>query len=297
MRAIRILFRSIRDAFKSVLRNFSLSIASITCITITLILVAISLVLSANVNHFTASIEKELTIVVYLNSDVDEVKKNEIESQIKNMASFESLVFKSKDEWKDEMRQSLGELDSILEDMDENPLYDSMLVKVKNVTDLKATTEAIAELDGVESASYGKDSVDQMISAFRVVEKVALIIVIALVLVTAFLISNTIKLTIYSRRNEIEIMRLVGTSNIVIKLPFEFEGLFLGILGSIIPILLSVYAYILTFDFFDGYVFSHMIELVSPDALLLNVSVVLVIIGGLVGMLGSWHAVRKYLKI
>ena len=92
-------------------------------------------------------------------------------------------------------------------------------------------------------------------------------------------------------------MRLVGTSNSAIKLPFEFEGLFLGIIGSIIPILLTVYTYIIAYDYFDGYIFSHMIELVSPQNLLLNVSLVLVIIGGIVGMLGSWHAVRKYLKI
>ena len=297
MKAIRILSRSIRDAFKSVFRNFSLSIASITCIAITLILVALSLILSSNVNQFTKDIENELSIVVYLKSDVDETRRLEIEEDIKNMASYQSLVYKSKEEWKKEMQESLGQLDTILEDMEENPLLDSILVKVKNVNDLKATTNAISELDGIESASYGKDSVDQMISVFKIVERVGLIIVIALILVTSFLISNTIKLTIYSRRNEIEIMRLVGTSNTAIKLPFEFEGLFLGIIGSIIPILLSIYGYIIAYDYFDGYIFSHMIELVQPNQLLLTISIILVVVGGLVGMIGSWHAVRKYLKI
>ena len=297
MKAIRILNRSLRDAFKSVFRNFSLSIASITCIAITLVLVAVSLVLSSNVNQFTKDIENELSIVVYLKSDVDESKRIEIEDEIKSMSSYQSLVFKSKDEWKKEMQESLGELNTILEEMDENPLLDSILVKVKSVNDLKATTKAISELDGVESASYGKDSVDQMIGIFKIVEKAGLVIVVALILVTSFLISNTIKLTIYSRRHEIEIMRLVGTSNIAIKLPFEFEGLFLGIIGSIIPILLSIYGYIIAYDYFDGYIFSHMIELVSPSQLLLPIALTLVVVGGLVGMLGSWHAVRKYLKI
>jgi cell division transport system permease protein len=253
--------------------------------------------MSSNVNHFTQAMENELTIVTYLKSDVDETKKNEIEDKIRSMSSFESLEFKSKDTWKEEIKNSLGELDSIIENMDENPLYDSILVKVKNVSDLKATTNAINEIDGVESATYGKDSVDQMIGIFKIIEQASIVIVVALILVTAFLISNTIRLTIYSRRNEIEIMRLVGTSNTAIKLPFEFEGLFLGVLGSIIPILITIYAYIIGYDYFDGYIFSHMIQLVSPGALLLNVSLILVIIGGLVGMLGSWHAVRKYLKI
>lgn len=297
MKAIRILNRSIRDAFKSVFRNFSLSIASITCIAITLVLVAVSLVLSANVNQFTKDIENELSIVVYLKSDVDESKRTDIENSIKDMSSYQSLVLKSKDEWKKEMQESLGGLNTILDDMEENPLLDSILVKVKNVNDLKATTKAISELDGVESASYGKDSVDQMIGIFKIVEKAGIVIVVALVLVTSFLISNTIKLTIYSRRHEIEIMRLVGTSNSAIKLPFEFEGLFLGIIGSIIPILLSIYGYIIAYDYFDGYIFSHMIQLVNPSQLLLTIAITLVIVGGLVGMLGSWHAVRKYLKI
>jgi len=297
MKAIRILNRSLRDAFKSVFRNFSLSIASITCIAITLVLVAVSLVLSSNVNQFTKDIENELSIVVYLKEDVDQEKREKIENDIKGMSSYQSLVFKSKDDWKKEMQESLGELNTILEDMEENPLLDSILVKVKNVNDLKATTKAISELDGVESASYGKDSVDQMIGIFKIVERAGIVIVVALILVTSFLISNTIKLTIYSRRHEIEIMRLVGTSNTAIKLPFEFEGLFLGIIGSIIPILLSIYGYIIAYDYFDGYIFSHMIELVGPNQLLLPIAITLIVVGGIVGMIGSWHAVRKYLKI
>ena len=297
MKAIRILIRSIRDAFKSVFRNFSLSIASIACIAITLILVAISLALSSNVNHFTQKIEKELSIVVYLKQDVNEDRKKEIETEIRNMATFESLEFKSKDEWKKEMEEYLTGLEEVIKEMDSNPLYDSILVKVKHASDLSATTSAIAEIDGVESANYGKDTVDQLLVVFKVIEKAMFVIVIALIAVTAFLISNTIKLTIYSRRSEIEIMRLVGTSNLAIKLPFEFEGLFLGLIGSIIPILISVYAYIIAYDHFGGYLFSHMIELVRPSELLVYVSIILAVIGGCVGMLGSWHAVRKYLKI
>ena len=127
MKAIRILNRSIRDAFKSVFRNFSLSIASITCIAITLVLVAASLVLSSNVNQFTKDIENELSIVVYLKEDVDSSKRNEIENDIKKMSSYQSHVFKSKDDWKKEMRESLGQLNTILDDMEENPLLDSII--------------------------------------------------------------------------------------------------------------------------------------------------------------------------
>ena len=297
MKMLRIFIRSIKDAFKSVFRNFSLSVAAIACIAITLILVSISLVISSNVNHFTKDIEEELSIVVYLNEDVEDEDIEDIQDEIKKMASYDELIFKSKDEWKKEMQSYSEDLNASLNYLEDNPLLDSIIVRVKDVLELKSTAKAISEIDGEKSAKYGEDAVDQMVIVFRVVEKATLIIVIALIAVTAFLISNTIKLTIYSRRNEIEIMRLVGTSNTAIKLPFLFEGFVLGIIGSIIPILLAIYGYILMFDHFNGHLFSHMIELVEPSKLLPQITLLLVVIGGLVGMLGSWRAVRKYLKI
>ena len=123
------------------------------------------------------------------------------------------------------------------------------------------------------------------------------LIVVALILVTAFLINNTIKLTIFSRRSEIEIMRLVGTSNFAIKLPFIFEGLFLGAIGAIIPVILTIYGYIIAYSRLDGHLFSKMISLVKPFGFVLYVSLILVAIGALVGVIGSYKAVRKYLKV
>lgn len=297
MRLLRILFRNFRDSIRSVFRNFSLSIASITCITITLILVSISIVLSSNLYHFTKSLEEELTIVVYLNEDVDSIKEKEIEDNIKKMSYYESLNFKSKDEWKSEMQATSSELSTTLEYLDINPLLDSITVKVKDIKDLAAASEYIRSLDGVKSAKYGEDTVDKIVFAFDVLEKATIVIVLALILVTAFLISNTIKLTIFSRRNEIEIMRLVGTRNLVIRQPFIIEGFILGIIGSIIPIIITIYGYIIFYDHFDGYLFSHMIELIKPANLIWQVSLIIMIIGGIVGMFGSSRAVRKYLKI
>lgn len=296
MKAIRILLRSIRDAYKSVFRNFSLSIASITCIAITLVLVSISLLISSNVNKYIMDSESDLSITVYLKSNLDADTVKDIENQIKSMASYDSLVFKSKEDWKEELKGELG-LETVFDGMESNPFDDSMIVYVKNVSDLKATTEAIREIEGIDQASYGEESVDQLVSIFKAIEKVTLIIVVALICVTSFLISNTIRLTIYSRRNEIEIMRLVGTSNIAIKLPFVFEGLFLGIIGSIIPVLLSIYAYIFAFDTYKTTLASYRLNMIAPSSILLNTCGILVLIGGVVGMIGSSYSVRKYLKI
>lgn len=297
MRAVRIFGRSIRDAFKSVLRNFSLSFASIMCTTITLILVSVALICAANIENATKSIEDELSIVVYLDGEVTEEQINNIRADIDSQDNVAEVTFKSKTEWKEEMSDYDDTFETVLNYLDENPLMDSFIVRVEDVNHLSDTAEYIKSISGVDTVKYGEGMVDNIISAFNVVEKVVVVIVIALILVTSFLISNTIKLTIFSRRSAIEIMRLVGASNIAIKLPFIFEGLIIGVIGSIIPICITIYGYVILYGALNGHVFSNMIVLIEPYNFVFWVSLVLVVLGAVVGMLGSLKAVRKYLKI
>ncbi len=299
MKAIRILARGIRDAFKSVIRNFSLSTAAITCSSITLILVAVAMIISYNVKNITKDLEKELSIVVYMKETVTEDQINEFKSKLEAMKNenVEAYTFKSKEEWKLEMKNYSDTFSTALDYLDTNPLLNSFTIIVKDVNHLKETTDEIKKLDYIESADYGEGMAENLVKAFDVIEKVTLVIVLALILVTAFLIGNTIRLTIFSRRNEIEIMRLVGASNISIRLPFLFEGFFLGILGSIIPILVTIYGYVLLYDHFNGYLFTHIIRLTEPFNFILYVALLLLLIGAIIGMIGSYRAVRKYLKI
>lgn len=297
MKAIRIFGRGIRDSFKSVFRNFSLSTAAIACSSITLILVAIAMIISYNVQKVTKDLERELSIVVYLKKDSTEEQQNNLKTALDNMENVESYIFKSKDEWKLEMKNYSEALNTTLEYLDENPLLDSFIVTVKDVKHLKDTSIEILKNEFVESADYGEGMAENIIATFEVVKKVTIIIVIALILVTAFLISNTIKLTIFSRRNEIEIMRLVGASNISIKLPFVFEGLILGIMGSLIPMIVTIYGYVILYDRYHGNLFTQIITLVKPFNFILFVALALLIIGSTIGMFGSYRAVRKYLKI
>lgn len=297
MRACRIFFRSIRDAFKSVVRNFSLSFASIMCTTITLILVAVAMVAAANVNNATKLIEDELTMVVYLNGDVTSEQIENIKTELNGYKNVLETTYKSKDEWKLEMSEYDDSFKTVLDYLDENPLNDSFVVKVKDVKKLSETSEFIKGIEGVDTVKYGEGMVENVISVFDVIQKVVLVVVIALVLVTGFLISNTIKLTIFSRRGEIEIMRLVGASNITIKLPFLFEGFIIGVVGSIIPICITIYGYVILYSRMHGKLFSNMIMLIKPYPFVFNISLILLGIGALVGMYGSIKAVRKYLKV
>ena len=293
--------RSIRDAFKSVIRNFSLSLASISCITITLIIVAIAIMASFNVQNFTQEIEKDLTIVIFLNNDATEDDINRVEEKIRQIPNVDksSIVFQSKQEVKEEMQDQSEVFNTVLEGWDDNesPLKDTFQVKVKNVERISNTAERIENIETVNTVRYGEGMVDQMISAFSSIEKVTYGVVIALVIVTVFLIVNTIKLTISARRREIGIMRLVGASNFTIKTPFIIEGMILGLLGSIIPVIFTTYGYLAFYKHFNGYLFTQLIQLIKPEPFIYSTSGIVIIIGILVGMVGSASAVRKYLKI
>lgn len=299
MKTLRILSRSLRDSLKSVFRNFSLSMASISCITITLLVVSLSLILTSNVENIATLIEKDVTIVAFLDVNTTEEERDQVLKDIKALDNIDTVTFESKVQIANEMMDSSDVFKNVMEGWteEENPLQDTYLVKVKDIEQISDTANKIQKLDHVSLIKYGEGMVEQLIEVFRLVRNVCVGIVIALVIVTAFLIANTIKITIYSRRREIEIMRLVGASNTNIKIPFILEGLFLGILGSIIPVVATMYTYSILYDKFGGKLFSDLIRLVEPTPFIYEVSGILILIGILVGMFGSWRAVKKYLKI
>ena len=299
MKIFRMLGRSIRDAFKSVFRNFSLSLASISCITITLIIVAASVIASFNVENFTKKIESDLTIVAFMDNDataddIEKMKKNL--DEIKNIDTY---TYEDKKQVKDEMSKESEVFKAVMDgwNEEENPLRDTFQIKVKDIEKINQTADRIKKLDKVAVVRYGEGLVERLVRAFSSIEKAAYGVVIALVVVTVFLIINTIKLTIYSRQREISIMRLVGASNFSIKTPFIIEGMILGLIGSIIPIILTTFGYLKLYEHFDGYLFTRLIELIKPEPFIYHASGIVILIGILVGMIGSASAVRKYLKI
>lgn len=301
MKVFRILRSNIKDAFKSVFRNFSLSFASVTCTTITLILVSVAIILSANVNSFTKDLEKDLTIVAFLTRDATNEDANNLQNLITAVDNIDedNIIYQDKEEVKANMQKESETFNSIMSSWteEENHLQSLFILKVEDVTEISDTANKIAKLPKVDVVKYGEGMVDKLVMVFDTVKKASIIIVLSLILVTAFLISNTIKLTIISRKTEIEIMRLIGTSNLVIKLPFLFEGFVLGVIGTIIPIFITVYGYIIAYDKMGGYVFSKIIRMINPNYFIFYVALILLVIGSTVGMFGSYRAVRKYLKI
>ena len=299
MKPIRIFFRSISEAFKSVFRNFSLSLASISCISITLILVAVSVILSYNVNSFTSDIEKDVTIVVFVDNTATSEESDLIGKTINNIANVTEVYFQSKQDIKADMEAESDTFEAILKEYDSetNPLQDTYLVKVSDIEKIGDTAKEIKKIEKVELVKYGEGMVEELVNIFDIVKNITYIVVVALIVVTAFLISNTIKITKENRKREIEIMRLVGASNSYIKIPFFFEGIILGFLGTVLPILICCFGYAYLYDILGGKLFTEIIKLVNPDLIIYNIVLITLLIGVVVGALGSYRAVRRHLKI
>ena len=299
MKALRILLRNIRDGFKSVGRNLSLSIASISCITITLLIVAIALVVSYNVENITRLVRQDFTVVTFVDTSATDEQLNSLKDEIVAIENVDSVEVETKEQVAGEMRDTSDELAAIIDSWSDetNPLYDTLLVKVKDAEKISDTAKQISDMELVTDVKYGQGMVEELMQVFDVVEKAMIIAMIALVFVTLFLIGNTIKITIFSRKREIEIMRLVGASNFSIKQPFVIEGFCLGFLGSIIPIAVTLYGYSALYKHFNGQLFSPFVQLVKAEPFIYVVSLILLGLGVVVGMIGSYRAVRKYLKI
>ena len=302
MKLFRMVRTGIRDAFKSVYRNFSLSLASISCISITLMVVSLSLLVAFNVENFSNKAGDNVTIVTYLRLVITEEEVQEFEEILGKM---DNVSEGWKKETPAERKASLIEEDDFLSsigeliDNEEEIFHYRFDINVKDIKRIKETRNDLKALENyVDSADYGDETVTRMIRMFDIAGKVAFVVAFVLVLVTIFLIVNTIKLTIFSRKKEISIMRVVGASNLTIKNPFIIEGFVIGLLGSIVPVLITIFGYKAFYGRLDdGHFMTFWLEFIDPQPFIYLISVIIVVIGVVVGMIGSGRAVRKYLKV
>ena len=302
MKIFRIFGRSIKNAGKSIFRNLSLSIASVTCAVITLVLVSIGMLLSYNINKVTKNIENELTIVIFMDKDINESELNKTKEDLMKIDNVKSVKFNSKEDIKNNMASESETFNKIISTWEdgENPLQDSFIVDLKDAKDINETATTIKNMEKVSLVKYGETTVNDLINIFDAIKKFTIGLVIGLILVTAFLINNTIKITIFSRKREIDIMRLVGTSNIVIKLPFFIEGFFIGLLGSVLPVLFTIFGYTYVYNFLSTVNLSNFMNLISlanPNEIIYKVSLAIIVVGTVIGALSSVRAVRKHLTI
>lgn len=290
--------RHFRESFKSLGRNGWMTFASASAVTVTLILVGVFFVIMMNLNNVATSIEEDVEIRVHIDAAATEEDQQILKEQIEQISEVGSVEFIPKEEELDNMINSLGDEGEAFRLFEQdNPLNDIFVVKTKNPTDTIKTAEEIQELSYASNVKYGQGEVERLFSFINISRNVGLVLIIGLLFTAMFLISNTIKITIVSRRREIEIMKLVGATNSFIRWPFFLEGLWLGILGSILPIAIIATSYSYVYDYIAPRLDGHFIQILEFNPFVFQVSALLILMGALIGIWGSLMSVRKFLKV
>ncbi|GAE44028.1 cell division protein FtsX [Mesobacillus boroniphilus JCM 21738] len=214
-----------------------MTFASVSAVTVTLLLVGIFFVIMMNLNKVATTIEEDVEIRVHVDIAANDKDKEVLEQQINQVSGIKNVTYSSKEQELESLIKSLGDEGEAFQLFEQdNPLNDVFVVKTKNPTDTMRVAKQIEKLNYVSTVKYGQGKVEKLFSFIKVSRNVGLILIVGLLFTAMFLISNTIKITIMARKREIEIMRLVGATNGFIRWPFFLEGLWLGILGAILPI-------------------------------------------------------------
>ncbi|MFD2442678.1 permease-like cell division protein FtsX [Bacillus sp. CGMCC 1.16607] len=295
---IRTIGRHTKESLKSLARNGWMSFASISSVTVTLILVGVFFVIMMNLNQVAKNIEEDVVIRVHIDTAANKTDQEALKQKIDHIPEVKSIVFSSKETELNNLIKSMGEEGKAFKLIEqENPLNDVFIVKTKEPTDTMKVAKQIEKLEYASKVKYGQGSVEKLFKFFSASRNVGIALIIGLLFTAMFLISNTIKITIVARRREIQIMRLVGATNAFIRWPFFLEGLWLGILGSVLPIILVSSTYYYAYDYMAPKLKGHFIQLLAFDPFIYQVSGLLVLMGALIGVWGSLMSVRKFLKI
>ena len=296
---IRTFGRHIRESLKSLVRNGWMTFASVSAVTVTLLLVGVFFVILMNLNEMANSLEKDVQIKVFAETTATEEQLDSLESQLKSIREVESVNFSSKDNELKALAESMGEDGKVFVELfqESNPLSDVFIVKAKDPLDTMKVAKKIENFDYVEDVRYGKGVVEKLFNVLEVSRNVGIVLIAGLFFTATFLISNTIKITIVARRREIEIMRLVGATNGFIRWPFFLEGIWLGILGSIIPIVLITTVYDEFYNTLAPKLESSFIQILETTPFAYQVGGLLLLLGCLIGAWGSLMSVRKFLKV
>ena len=286
----------IQEVFLSLKRNNWMSAASIGTVAVSLFVLGVFLILVLNMNRLASSLESQVQISVYLADDLKKADRDDLAFDIKNMQGIESIKFVSRDEDKERLAQRLGDQKYLLDALGEqNPLPDAFELTVKQPDMVETAAKAIEKMPGVEAAKYGQDVVENLFAITRLMRIFGVALMLLLAGATLFIISNTIRLTVFARRKEIAIMKYVGATDWFIRWPFLLEGIVLGFVGGIIAalVLRSFYA-AMAAKIYDTLAFFPLM----PQYPFMNYVAIAIIFSGMaIGAIGSTISLKRFLKV
>jgi len=286
----------IKEAVGSLKRNRLMSLASISTVSLSLLILGMFLVMVLNLNNMASNLESQVQISVYLNEGLSDMEIREVGTRITKLAGVNQVIFINKEEALNRFKQRLGEQQSILKALDgNNPLPNAFEVKMDKPEGVKPVAQAIAQFKGVENAKFGQEVVEQLFALTKMVRIFGVVLIGFLALAALFIISNTIRLTVFARRKEIGIMKYVGATDWFIRWPFLIEGMILGFGGALVAVVLLNQLYgALIKQVYESLAF---LPLIPQYPFITTISIVLMLVGTLIGALGSNISLRKFMQV
>ncbi len=278
-------------------RNGLMTLASISTVALSLFMLGVFLCGVVNLNNMAASLETQVQLSVYLKDDLTTNQIMETGKAVKSQPNIKELKFVTKDQALQDFKSRLGDDQKQMIDSLEgvNPLPNSYIVTFENPQDVKLAAKELATVPGVESVHYGQDVVDELFKITQIIRIGGIVLIAFLAAATLFIISNTIRLTVFARRKEIAIMKYVGATNGFIRWPFVIEGMLLGCIGGLIAVACTgEFYYFITSEIEQSLAF---FPLVPMFPIFYQLAVALLIIGIFVGAIGSAISLRQYMRV
>ncbi|MGO1368596.1 MAG: permease-like cell division protein FtsX [Senegalia sp. (in: firmicutes)] len=290
---------TLKQGFQGIWRNRMMSLASIGSVTSTLIILGIILILVLNVNNLSVMLKQEFDeIEVFISQEATDEEKTQLENDLKNTDGISNVKYKSKEEALNSMQKQWKDNSYLLDDLEENPFPDSFILRIDNLENSEKIVNSIKNKEGIEDIKYYRDIIERTVTIANIVRTGGLIVIAILILISIFIISNTIKITVAARQKEINIMKYVGATNGFIRGPFIVEGILLGIFGSIVSIALIGYGYKYLFDMASQKLYVFATVYMIPYYQILNdIIIMFVSIGVGIGVIGSVISLRRFLKV
>jgi len=295
----RVIKNILKQGFKGLWRNKGMGLASVTSITAVLVILGIFLILILSLNNVVMDTrEKFDEVQVFLEDEITASQIEEIENRVKESDKVISVIFKSKDQALEEMKKSWGDEGYLLNGLETNPLPHTLIIKLKDIEYADSVAKSIENMEGIEEIQYNQDIIEKLVLFSNYIRNGGLVVVSILLLVSVFIISNTIKLTVTARKTEINIMKYVGATNGYIRGPFVIEGLLFGLIGAVISILIVSYGYNYFFNAASDKLYVlFTVYLVPPKALMKDVMIIFIAIGAGIGALGSLVSMKRFLNV
>lgn len=289
----------LREGFRSLKRNRTMSTAAMTSVIAALLVIGIFFIIMLNIDYAATELESQIEMMVYLNGGLSENIINTMKNEVKSIDGVKSVEFVSKDVALKELVEKWGENSYLLEGLEgDNPLPDSFIITLTEPGKASSVALTISSISNIEKVVYGKEELAKILQTTYVIRMSSVVIILILLFISIFIISNTIKLTVYARRREIGIMKYVGATDWFVRGPFIIEGILLGILGSFVASGLLGAGYMYCCRLIENQMIGFMsLSLMPFSRIMTSLVIVLITVGIVIGAVGSFISVRKFIKV